>query len=402
MSHSKHKILFMMSGSIAAFKACQVVSQLVKEGHEVQVVATPSTFEFVGAMTLEGLTGKKVLSGLWEAGHAMDHIHLTRWADYAVLCPASANTLAKLAGGFSEDLVSAMALAWPPQKKFWIFPAMNLQMLAAPVTQNNLQTLRARGFTVAPTQSGALACGEEGPGRMLEADEILRLITLENHLGRILVTGGATREPIDGIRFISNVSTGQTASAICDDLSARGWQVTYLHGLGSQMPTRTCEAVSFTSFSDLEAKLRQELSRHDFSAVIHCAAVSDYSVAGADSAVKMKTHNELNLKLKANPKLLPKLKEYSRNKNIRVIGFKLTLNANEEDTLNSAREILSSEVDAIVANDWSQVNADRQRHPGALVREGAKPETFSDLNELNLQLHNFIRPAKGGENDSLS
>src|SRR3954469_7305495 len=102
MSPSK-KVLFMMSGSIAGFKACQVISNLVKAGHDVQVVATKSTFEFIGAMTLEGLTGKKVLSDLWEQGRAMDHIHLTRWADFAVLCPASANTVAKLAGGFSED-----------------------------------------------------------------------------------------------------------------------------------------------------------------------------------------------------------------------------------------------------------------------------------------------------------
>src|SRR5665213_1187002 len=120
MSRSKRKILFLMSGSIAAFKACQVISRLVQNGDDVQVVATKSTFEFIGSMTFEGLTGKKVLSDLWETGHAMDHIHLTRWADFAVLCPASANTLAKLAHGFSEDLVSAMALAWPPTKKFFV------------------------------------------------------------------------------------------------------------------------------------------------------------------------------------------------------------------------------------------------------------------------------------------
>src|SRR4051812_6287817 len=204
MSHAKKKILFLMSGSIAAFKTCQVISKLVQDGNEVQIAATESTFEFVGRMTLEGLTGKKVLSDLWESGHAMDHIFLTRWADMAMLCPATANTLARLAGGFADDLVSAMTLAWPGDKPYFIFPAMNHQMLQAPVTQVNLQTLMSRGFRVAPTQSGSLACGEDGPGRMLEAEEILRRIRVKP-LGEVLITGGATREPIDGIRFISNV-----------------------------------------------------------------------------------------------------------------------------------------------------------------------------------------------------
>ncbi|NJL24023.1 MAG: hypothetical protein HC902_01765 [Calothrix sp. SM1_5_4] len=140
-----------MSGSIAAFKACQVISRLTQEGSDVQVIATDSLSRFIGPATLEGLTGRKPLVDLWEGGHAMDHIHLTRWADAAVLCPASANTLARLAHGLADDMVSATALAWPiADKPFHIFPAMNTQMLRAPATQANLRLLSERGFRITP------------------------------------------------------------------------------------------------------------------------------------------------------------------------------------------------------------------------------------------------------------
>ncbi len=394
---SPSKILFFMSGSIAAFKACQVISLLVKAGHEVQVVATPATFQFIGAATLEGLTGKKVLSDLWERGHAMDHIHLSRWADVGVLCPASANTLAKLAAGLSDDLVSALALAWPTGKAFTLIPAMNHQMLSAPVTQENLARLARRGFAVAPTQSGALACGEEGAGRMLEAEEIVSLLFREK-LGRLLITGGATREPIDGIRFLSNVSTGQTAATLASALNDRGWQVTYLHGAGAVTPLQVAHTQCFSTFQDLNDKLRAELGKEDYAGVIHCAAVSDYSVSDARPDIKLSSDQELSIRLTRNFKILPRLKEYSRNKAMTVVGFKLTLGDDEDAMLAVARRALGPTVDAVVANDWQTVNADRSRHPGSLLRENAL-EKFSDLNSLSGLLHTLLL---GGGHDTLS
>jgi phosphopantothenoylcysteine decarboxylase/phosphopantothenate--cysteine ligase len=385
---SKSKILFMMSGSIAAFKACQVISKLAQDGHEVQVAATPSAFKFVGAATLEGLTGRPVLGDIWENGRAMDHIHLTRWADFAILCPASANTIARLAHGLAEDLVSAMALAWPARKPFWIFPAMNRQMLAAAVTQENLSRLRNNGFSVAPTQSGSLACGEEGPGRMLEPDEILRLVTGPPR-GRLLITAGATREPIDGIRFISNVSTGQTAAALADGLAAHGWSVTYLHGEGARQPVRANQRVGFGAFLDLDGKLRAALGSESFDAVIHCAAVSDFSVTGAEPERKIDSGSELSLRLKPNHKILPRLREYSGNKNIRVVGFKLTLNKSESETEAAARKLLEGDIDAVVANEWSRVERDRTRHPGSLITRGGKRD-FANLDELSDRLNDLI------------
>lgn len=392
MSNSR-KILFMMSGSIAAFKACQAVSLLVQAGHEVQIAVTPSTFNFVGRATLEGLTGKSVAFDLWENGRAMDHIHLARWADVAVLCPATAGTLGKLAHGLSDDLVSTLALAWEKEKPFHIFPAMNREMLRNEATQANLKTLASRGYQIAPTASGSLACGEVGEGRLLEPPEIVKILNAAKvSLGKVLITSGATREPIDGIRFISNVSTGQTGAALCDQLRELGWDVTYLHGTSAQQPQRSGRTLAFTDFADLNSRLHTELSTTDYAAVIHAAAVSDYSVEQVegsypDTDVKLKTDRELTLKLKSNFKILPRLKEYSRNKSILVLGFKLTLNADAVQGLAAARSVLGPTVDAVVTNDWSAVNKDRNAHPGSLLKDSAPPEPFTDLNQLAMKFH---------------
>jgi len=391
---SRSKVLFFLSGSIAAFKACQVISRLVQEGCEVQTVATPSSLRFVGAATLEGLTGKPVLKDLWEEGRAMDHIHLSRWADFGVLCPASANTIGKMANGLADDLVSAMILAWPKGKPLHVFPAMNHGMLSHPATQENLAKLSGFGFKIHPTQAGNLACGEEGAGRLLEPEDILARLR-PKQLGSVLITSGATREPIDGIRFLSNVSTGRTGATLADALVAEGFAVTYVHGQGAVMPKAKVTALPYTSFIDLDECLRAQLGKNHFTAVIHCAAVSDYSIASVnnenpDADRKLKSDHELSLQLKRNFKILPRLKEYSANKEIKVIGFKLTLNAAQEETLKRARELLGPAVDAVVANDWSALQNDRSQHPGHVVSAaGAVP--FFGLNELSRNLSELIQ-----------
>ncbi len=383
----KSKFLFFITGSIAAFKAAQVVSRLVRDGHEVQCVATPSALRFVGTATFEGLTGKPVLSDLWESGRAMDHIHLSRWADAGVVCPASANTIAQLALGLTGDAVSTTLLAWPQDKPLHVFPAMNLAMLSAEPTQQHLATLRARGVRVAATGAGSLACGETGEGRLLEPDEIIRLITDKAEArAKILITGGATRESIDGIRFISNVSTGRTAAELSDQLSALGWSVTYLHGQQARTPCSKVHQLEFSDFQNLDQQLREELSRESYAGVIHCAAVSDFTVAevngsSTDGGSKLKSGGQLKLDLKPTAKILPNLKEYSRDKNIRVVGFKLTLNASPKDQREAAAILLGSGVDAVVGNDWSQVNGDRSRHPGFVLAGGTQQE-FTTVPQL--------------------
>ncbi len=388
----RSKIVFFMSGSIAAFKACQLLSRLVQAEHDVQVVASPSAFQFVGHATLEGLTGKKVLTDLWEPGHAMDHIHLSRWADFGLICPATAQTIAKVSMGLSDDLLSATLLAWPKDKPLGILPAMNSHMLNAPPTEEHLRRLIDRGFKIAPTAAGSLACGEEGDGRLLEVPETLRWIAqwIRPPLGRILLTSGATREPIDGIRYLSNVSTGQTAARLAELLNTRGWQVTYLHGKSAILPTHASARIEFNDFSDLNDKLQSHLRVHEYQAVIHAAAVSDFSALNARPQEKLSSENELSIQLKRNFKILPRLREYSRNPAIRVVGFKLTMNHSTADSESAGSKILSPQVDAIVTNDWSRVDGDRKKHPGSLVRAGLEPLRFEDLPTLASHLHELI------------
>ena len=390
---SKSKVLFILTGSIAAYKACQVISRLVQEGHDVQTVATPSALKFVGAATLEGLTGKPVLSDLWEQGRAMDHIHLSRWADYGLICPASANLCNRVAQGLGDGLVENLLLAWPKGKPLHIFPAMNLEMLRNAITQDSLERLSKRGFAVHETTAGNLACGEEGAGRLLEPDDVLKRLT-RKPLGEILITSGATREPIDGIRYISNVSTGQTGASLADELNAKGWAVTYVHGLGAILPQAKTRNVAYGSFAELDQTLMAELKSREFTGVIHAAAVSDYSVSEVNGVqtnqeVKLKSDREISLRLKANFKILPRLKEYSKSKEIKVIGFKLTLNKAEGETEKIARALISDSVDAVVANDWSSVAADRRKHPGVLLTSGsARP--FDELNDLSEMMNELF------------
>lgn len=391
------RIVFIVTGSIAAFKAAQAVSRLVQDGHTVRVVATPAALQFVGAATFEGLTGHPVLSDLWEPGRAMDHIHLSRWADMGVICPASANTIAHMAHGLADDLVGALALAWPREKPLHLFPAMNREMLSHPSTMDNLAAVGRAGVIVHPTAGGNLACGEVGGGRLLEPDEIVALIT-PPRLGRVLVTAGATREPIDGIRFVSNVSTGRTGAAIADRLAAKGWDVTFVHGQSSALPNARTTRVPYGSFADLDATLQRELAAQAYTAVIHAAAVSDYSIASVnggepDGQVKLGSGESLELRFKANHKILPRLRGYSANGAMQVIGFKLTLNQTASRTEEIARGLLGSTVDAIVANDWSHIDGDR--HPGQLVANDEAP-TFANIDELSELLHRRLLRAGAG------
>lgn len=168
------RLLFLLSGSISCYKACHAISRLAQAKIEVQTVATAGALRFIGASTLEGLTGRPPFTNLWENGRAMDHIELARWADLALLCPASANTLNRLASGLADDPVGALFLAWELQKKpWWVAPAMNSAMLTHPATQASIQKLTTMGVRVLPPDSGALACGEIGAGRLMEPETIV-------------------------------------------------------------------------------------------------------------------------------------------------------------------------------------------------------------------------------------
>src|SRR5262245_19147050 len=169
-------ILFIFTGSVAAYKACDAVSQLVQRGHRVQVVATEAALRFVGPATLEGLTGRPVLSELFARGQAMDHINLTRRADVVVVCPATAHTINRLAAGLGDDLVGALFLAHDRSKPWLVAPAMNPAMWSHPATQASVAKLREWGVQILSPATGRTACGESGDGRLLEPPGIIAAI----------------------------------------------------------------------------------------------------------------------------------------------------------------------------------------------------------------------------------
>ncbi len=374
-SNSKLKILFQMTGSIAAYKACDVLSQLIKQGHQVQVCCSQSALQFVGPATLEGLTGRPVVSDLYAAGNMMDHIHLARWADVIVVAPATANYLNKISCGIGDDLLTTLFLAHDFKKPFLIFPAMNTAMYEHPITQKSIRDLKQIGIQIFPTGHGDLACGETGSGRLLEPAEIFQHITnalapINNHkvtsngngngLGKkILITSGGTQEPIDAVRVLTNLSTGKTGARIAEQMLARGFDVTYLHATTAKMPEIFCRQIPFTSFADIENKIQQILKTENFDAVIHAAAVSDFTNANP-FAEKISSDQDLTIHLKRNPKIVNQLRAWSKNKNCKIIAFKMTANANQESKLAAVSKLFNNaDVDFVVQNDISEMSKDQ-------------------------------------------
>ena len=184
MSDAGPNILFQLTGSIACFKACDLLSRLAKRGMAVQTVASAGALRFVGAATLEGITGRPPFTDLYEAGRTMDHIRLARWADLALLCPATANSINRLAAGLADDAIGALFLAWELERKpYLVAPAMNATMWDHPATRAAREKLTGFGARLLPVGDGRLACGEQGEGRLLEVDQ-LESLALEALDGR--------------------------------------------------------------------------------------------------------------------------------------------------------------------------------------------------------------------------
>ncbi len=385
---SQAKVLFVLSGSIAAWKACAVISRLVQDGHAVQAVATPSALRFVGAATLEGLTGRPVCSDLWEAGAAMEHINLTKWADLVVLCPATASTLNRLAAGLGDDLLGALFLAFDWRKPCLIAPAMNPAMWSHPATAASVERLRGWGATILPVARGRLACGDEGDGRLIEPEEILAAIrirlfttagpTRPGRPPRVLVTAGGTEEPIDGVRTIGNFSTGRTGAALAEACALRGCEVTLLRAHRAAPARPPVAEATFGSFAELEAALRRELGGSRFDVVVHAAAVGDYSVASleidglprpAARDGKLDSGREVMIRLQANPKLVDHLRGWSANPDLRVVAFKLTRGADAAARQAAVAALFAhSGADAVVHNDLAEQGADPGAFPATIHR----------------------------------
>jgi phosphopantothenoylcysteine synthetase/decarboxylase len=176
---SKSKILFILTGSIACYKSAGIISKLVQNNFEVQTACTDGALEFLGEATLEGLTGRSVFKNIYEAGTMMGHIDLAKWADLAIVCPATAKSINSLAAGVASDPLGSLFLAYDLRKPFLIAPAMNQEMFNHPATQISLNRLKEWRVQVLPTDDGHQACGDEGPGRLLDPEKIYEMIVAE-------------------------------------------------------------------------------------------------------------------------------------------------------------------------------------------------------------------------------
>lgn len=399
---SKSKILVIMTGSIACYKACQVVSRLVQSGHEVQVVTTKSALNFVGPATLEGLSGRKVLCDMYEVGQMMGHIHWARWADLILVAPATANFINKIAHGLADDLASTLFLSHDFKRPFLIAPAMNSSMYSHPVTQGSLKRLQELGVQVLETASGVLACGEEGYGKLLDPELIEKevaqhlsnipniemmpkSITHKNQNIRILITAGGTSERIDDIRVISNRSTGATGVQLSQKFSGCGFPVTLLLSESSPFSSslHDFEVIKFSDYESLKNLLYHELSHRNYSHIFHLAAVSDYSVARLEldgkpileenSPRKISSDKEVSIVLKSNPKIVNDLKKISANKNIKLISFKLTSACDEKTKIEAVEKlIMNSKSDYVVHNDWVQIKQNHENHIFSIYKSTSK------------------------------
>jgi len=336
------KILLKVSGSIACFKAAALASKLVQNGFEVQTVMTRSASDFIGVGTFEGLTGKRVARDLFEEGHRMEHITLERWADLTLFYPASANSIAKLAQGSAEDLVSTLFLAHDFKRPYWLAPAMNPSMFSHPAVQANLNRLESYGVELLSPGNGRMACGEYGEGRLVEPEDLLaRLVAYRDAAkksGSILVTAGGTFDPIDSVRGITNNSTGETGVRLAESLSQAGFSVKLLLAKTATYPAPSRPGIQverFTTYADLDQSLKNTLSQTAFDACIHSAAVGDFDAIVEGSSGKISSSAPVSLTLKPRTKILSRLKGYSMNPKLKLVSFKLTSGEWDEKRLEN-------------------------------------------------------------------
>ena len=348
-------IVLGVTGGIAVYKACDLVSRLKKQGARVRVVLTANAVKFVPPLTFETLSGNPVVTDTFEPRKSLEHISLAKWADAFVIAPASANCLAKLAVGIADDLLSTTALAMTAP--LLIAPAMNANMWRHPATQANFQTLLDRGAKAVGPMSGHLACGDDDVGRMAEPAQIVEALdALLNprldYAGRhVLVTAGPTVERIDPVRYITNRSSGKMGYAIAEAARDRGAEVVLVSGPVNLVAPTGMEVVKVESSAELCAAV---LSRGDWAdVVIQAAAPADFTpVSVADSKIK-KTGQGMVLELKNTTDIARTLGERKHPGQV-LVAFA----AETDQVLENARGKLEKKnADLIVANDVTRADA---------------------------------------------
>ena len=349
MKLQNKRILLGLTGGIAAYKCAELVRRLKDQGADVRVVMTNGAKEFITPLTLQALSGNPVADSLLDtnAEAAMGHIELARWADLILVAPATANFIASLSAGLSQDLLGTLCLA--SSAPLAVAPAMNQQMYQAPSNLENLETLARRGVHIWGPASGEQACGDVGPGRMLEPAELLQNVI--NHFSdgpakgiRLLLTAGPTREAIDPVRYISNHSSGKMGYAIAAAAAELGAEVTLVSGPVALATPANVNRVDVISAEDMHQAVDQHAGECDI--FIGCAAVADYRPKDvADQKIK-KSSSEMAIELTRNVDILAEVAK--RDDRPFCVGFA----AETQDVEKYARgKLQKKKLDLIAANN---------------------------------------------------
>lgn len=353
----KKNLLLGVSGGIAAYKVCEIASYFTKKGINVNVVMTEHAAEFVAPLTFEALTKNHVYTSLFD-GKGLDpvaHVNLGRTADAVLIAPATANVIAKIANGIADDMLTSTVLAASCKKI--IAPAMFTGMLENVATQRNLEQLKEDGWEIIESESGRLACGAVGSGRLAEIPELISateeaLFAEERLAGkRVLVTAGATRESLDPVRFITNRSSGKMGYAVAKIAKTMGAEVTLVSGKTEIRPPHGVSTVFVESAEDMYKAVTEKAAEADI--IIMAAAVADYTPAEYCAQKIKKSEGDNTLVLKRTKDILASVCREKKQGRV-VVGFSM-----ETENLleNSRKKLDSKNADMIVANSVSSENA---------------------------------------------
>lgn len=352
LNFSNKNILLGATGGIAAYKSAEIIRLFRKEGADVRVVMTESAKEFITPLTLQAVSGNEIHDSLLDvkAESAMGHIELAKWADIILIAPCTAETMAKITHGRADDLLGALILA--STANIFIAPAMNMNMWLDKTTQDNYKKISARGITFIGPADGEQACGDVGPGRMVEPDNILNLIASSTKTGPlsgkvITITAGPTREQIDPVRFISNNSSGKMGYALAEAAIELGASVNLVSGPVSLNADKSINLHKVNSASEMSESVNKFMKSSDI--FIGCAAVSDFKPLDY-SSIKIKKEDLVNpeIELEMNTDILSNVA--NTYKSSFVVGFA----AETSDVANNAKKKLKTKnLDMIISNDVS-------------------------------------------------
>ena len=349
------KIVLGITGSIAAYKSCLIIRELIKAGAEVQVVITPAGKEFITPITLSALTQKPVISDFFSQrdGTWYSHVALGLWADAMLIAPCTASTLGKMANGIADNMLITTYLSM--KAPVFIAPAMDLDMYQHPTTQQNMEQLKSFGNHIIEPASGFLASGLEGKGRMEEPERIVRFV--DNALSRmeeekcelsgkrILITAGPTYEKIDPVRFIGNYSSGKMGFALAEECAVRGAEVTLIAGPVALKTTHpNIRRIDVESCEDMYQAATQVFPQQD--AAILCAAVADFRPEHATDQKIKRGKDDLIIRLKPTYDIAAELGRMKSGRQV-LVGF--ALETNDEET-NAQRKLEKKNLDFIVLN----------------------------------------------------